>query len=249
MTNRNDDTTHSKGDHARDFDDALCEAVDRHNERLDAGRYTLSGDGELSTLRYHEDGVQETLAHITPNGIVTVADYPEIGLHQDVLADLQKAIGTPDPNSLAHALDAAGYLVDRNGCSFSVWATPDDSCEAFKCGSWGRGRLSATAYDTCPDEVREIMHEHGFSVEPYRTATRLRAALDTDRMTVAVAESDRVIARREFDGTPLADVSADRQTMTVRPEAMTSEASDLKGAAHTLDLEVDRRQPTVAAAE
>jgi len=130
-----------------------------------------------------------------------------------------------------------------------VWATPDDSCEAYKCGSWGRGRLSATAYDTCPDEVRDLLHEYGYSVEPYQTATKLRAALDTERMTVAVTEGDRVMVRREFDGTPLADVSADRQTMTIRPEAMGSEANDLEGAAHTLDLEVTRREPTVAAAE
>jgi len=235
-------TTHDSKDRTHD-------AIDRHNDRLDTGRYSISGDGELATLRYHEDGVSEAIAHITPNGIVTVADYPEIGLHQDVLADLQRAVGTPDPNSLAHALDAAGYLVDRNGRSFSVWATPDDSCEAYKCGSWGRGRLSATAYDTCPDEVRDLLHEYGYSVEPYQTATKLRAALDTERMTVAVTEGDRVMVRRELDGTPLADVSADDQTMTVRPEAMTSEASDLEGAAHNLDLKVTRREPTVAAAE
>jgi len=142
--------------------------------------------------------------------------------------------------------DRTHDAIDRHN---DVWATPDDSVEAYKCGSWGRGRLSATAYDTCPDEIRETMHEHGYSIEPYRTATRLDASLDTDRMTVAVAEGDRVLVRREFDGTPLADVSADRQTMTIRPEAMRGEASDLKGAAHTLDIEVDRRQPTVAAAE
>jgi len=246
MTQRNDDTTHSKDDRTRTLDDALCEAVDRHSDQLDAGHYSLDGDGELATLRYHEDGVVEEIAHLTPNGIVTVAGFPAIGLHQEVLADVQRVIGTPDPNSLAHALDARGYLVDRNGRSFSVWATPDDSVEAYKCGSWGKGRLSATAHDTCPDEVRSLMHEHGFSVEPYRTATKLDAALDTERMTVAVAEGDRVIVRRDLDDTPLADVSADGQTMTVKPEAMDGEASDLKGAASALDMQVTRRQPVAA---
>jgi len=244
MTDRNDDTTRNQDDRTRTFDDALCEvrdALSTHSEDFD-GTYRLPCHDGLASLRYIEDGVQGTIAHSDEHGITVVADFPEAGLHQEAIGIVAEHVPTQRPDEAADALDALGYHVRQTGPS-KYRVARLDGCEEITLGYWGR---STRIYDHCPMEVREVLHESGYAVEPFRCATELRAKVNTDRYTVDPCERGRILVKRDLDGTPLADVSADDQTMTVYAEAMDGEASDLKGAASALDMQVTRRQPVAA---
>jgi len=240
-------TTHDSKDRTNDFGDALCEARDAlsaHSEDFD-GTYRLPCHDGLASLRYIESGVQETIAHADENGITVVADFPEAGLHQGAIGVVAEHVPTHRPDEAADALEALGYHVRQTGPGKYRVARIEE-CEEITLGYWGR---STRVYDHCPMEVRESLHEHGYSVEPFRCATELRAKIDTERYTVDPCEQSRIIIKRDLDGTPLASVDTSDRSMTVYAEAMAREADHLSHGASALDLEVTRREPTVAAAE
>lgn len=245
-------TTHDSKDRPHTtFDRRIQSARERLDGLADEGRYQLlRADGELATLRYLQDGVGETIAHVTPTGLAPVADLYDLQTHRAALGAITDQWDRRDPDQLAADLRDAGYSLDDREGHWQVWQSPEDSAECTLVATFGGG---ATCYPNCPADVRERLHEYGYPVEPYLTAVKLRAATGDD-VTIDVAERDRVLVKREIDGKVIAHVSADDEEMRIQPCAMGSEADGLQHAAASVDIRSERIEPiaddtTLAAAE
>jgi len=233
------DHTHTN-DIRKDIADALAECAP------DEGNYELDGDG-LLTLRYVESDTSEVLAHADEEGVVEDCGIVAANLHHEAISALRLAVRRPQGDDLAHELYDRGYWVDKDDSGRTTYKARDGDGDTYRVATWAEGQPeTCSVYDTTPSEVREQMWRYGYTVEPYRTRLRLDVALDSDRLEVGTGQSDRVIVRREMDGVLVADVAADDGEMFIRPEAMDTEAGELRRAAHALDLSVNRRQPVAA---